>query len=88
MLESFIEVTGPVASTFVVGAAAGEMMVPLLMAYFMQQREPQSFMYIEVAICSLATAVYLAMYVYGSQGKQRQLSKMSLSQVNKISIAG
>ena len=45
-------------------------------------------MYIEVAICSLATVVYLAMYVYGSHGRQRQVSKMSLSQVNKIGIVG
>ena len=63
LIEVYIDVTGRVASTFVVGAALGEAAVPLLVSNLLSSA-PESFLFITMSAFVLAAAVFVAMFLY------------------------
>eukprot|EP00053_Salpingoeca_punica_P009985 m.89932 g.89932 ORF g.89932 m.89932 type:complete len:535 (-) comp15242_c0_seq2:315-1919(-) len=82
LVEEYIDVSGKAASIIVVGAATGEMALPLFTGYmFDSSYGPVSMLYIVCIGCILAFFVFLVFIVWGHKGKdyaERRASRTSL----------
>ncbi|XP_042912752.2 sodium-dependent glucose transporter 1 [Parasteatoda tepidariorum] len=61
-IEKYINITNKIASTFPIGAAVGEMLIPYAISYFMEKK-PEVFIYVVVVSCSIAIIVTFFMYL-------------------------
>eukprot|EP00054_Salpingoeca_dolichothecata_P022365 m.146474 g.146474 ORF g.146474 m.146474 type:complete len:534 (+) comp24313_c0_seq2:223-1824(+) len=77
LIEGFIEVTGRAASILVVGAATGEMILPLLTGTLFEHKGPVSFLAVNLTGICIANALFLLMLVYGLRGKAQHRLKLA-----------
>ena len=60
-IEHLIEMTGTVASTLTLGAAAGDLMTPLILARLFDNGYIHAFLYVLLAFVSIAASTFLAL---------------------------
>ena len=60
-IEHLIEMTGTVASTLTLGAAAGDLMTPLILARLFDAGHVRAFLYVLLAFVSVAASTFFAL---------------------------
>lgn len=61
-IENYITVTNKMASSFCVGAAFGEMLIPYIIGSYIEET-PDILIYVEIASCVLSAAIVLIMWL-------------------------
>eukprot|EP00048_Salpingoeca_helianthica_P004013 m.72850 g.72850 ORF g.72850 m.72850 type:complete len:246 (+) comp13006_c0_seq3:823-1560(+) len=68
LVEHFVDVTGGAASFIVVGAALGEMLVPLLDSLLFERVGPWTFLLVNLIGCIVAAVIFGLFYAWGTFG--------------------
>jgi MFS family permease len=82
LAEHFVELTGRTASIIVVGAALGEMLIPMIIGSLFGQKGPQSFTVAVIVFCFIAITAFTVFYTvsfFGKKAHQTRIMKHALA---------
>ncbi|GFU24416.1 sodium-dependent glucose transporter 1 [Nephila pilipes] len=79
-IESYITVTNKMASSFCVGAAFGQMLIPYIIGSYIEEM-PDILIYIEVASCVLSAAIVLIMWLILRKKKEKYIKNKGIVNV-------
>lgn len=82
LVEEFIDLTGRTASIIVVGAALGEMLIPMTVGALFGSKGPRSFPPAVLAFCFLSIAAFVTFFVISKVGRAAHLAALASRGIN------
>ncbi|GFW71950.1 sodium-dependent glucose transporter 1A [Trichonephila clavipes] len=79
-IENYITVTNKMASSFCVGAAFGEMLIPYIIGSYIEEM-PDILIYVEIASCVLSAGIVLIMWLILRKKQDKYMKNEGISNV-------